>query len=361
MWILLGSFIIQSIYYVFSGYYWLKLPGPETASAYPRVSIVICAKNEAYNLERNLPFILQQNYPGFEVLVVDVGSEDGTPKILQQLMEQYSQLKSLYIPPTEKIGAGKKYALQKGVQAAAHEIILLTDADCVPATKDWAQKMIGVLDGKDIALGISPYQKAPGLLNAFVEYETALTALQYITYSKAGSPYMGVGRNLCFRKNSFLQKKWSDAEMQMPSGDDDLFVQSIANHKNTATCMDKNSFTYSAAPANWKAWYRQKKRHLATGFQYSNKHQVLLGTFLFSKMLLYFSFLCLFTDGSCLLFSSAILLSYWIGLICVNYYLQHSYQLVPRWYLAPVLDMAYVFSIIFTGIAGKAAPQTTWK
>jgi poly-beta-1,6-N-acetyl-D-glucosamine synthase len=359
--LLLAATVIQSLYYVFLGYKIHKLPEKKETSVFPPVSVVICAKNEAKSLEKNLPLILGQNYPDFEVLVVDDGSVDETRNTLEQLMNQYSQLKQLYISAADKIGVGKKYALQKGVQNAAREIILVTDADCAPATPIWIQKMVAALQDKKIVLGISPYLPEPGFLNALIEYETSLTAMQYIRYANAGIPYMGVGRNLCFQKDIFLQKKWTPAEMQLPSGDDDLFIQSMANNNNTTTCTDPLSFTYSKAPETWKDWYVQKKRHLATGFQYSLKHQFLLALFLISKLLVYLAFFILLITGRNILLAGGLLLCYWQILIAVNYNLNYSSRLNKRWYGSAIFDMAYVFSIIFTGIAGNIAPQKTWK
>jgi glycosyltransferase involved in cell wall biosynthesis len=359
--ILLAAAVIQFVYGIFLGYKWPQHIGPNTTCPFPGVSVVICAKNETENLQKNLPVILGQNYPDFEVLVVDDGSTDDTGKTLQQLKNQYPQLKSLFIPAAEKTGAGKKYALQKGVQNAAHAVILLTDADCVPASGNWIQYMVASLPGKQIVLGISPYLAEPGFLNALVEYETAVTAMQYVRYAEAGMPYMGVGRNMCFQKDIFLQKKWSAEEMQRPSGDDDLFIQSMADPFNTTTCMHPDAYTYSHAPITWQHWYRQKKRHLATGYQYSLKHRIVLGIFLISKLFFYLSFGILLVTGTNILFPAVVLLSYFAMITGLNFILQYFYCLNHRWYLSAIFDMAYVFSIIFTGIAGKIAPQKTWK
>jgi cellulose synthase/poly-beta-1,6-N-acetylglucosamine synthase-like glycosyltransferase len=292
---------------------------------------------------------------------VDDGSMDDTAKTLQQLMHQYAQLKSLYISPAEKTGSGKKFALQKGVQKATHEIILLTDADCAPATQNWIQLMVASMPGKKIVLGISPYNYQTGFLNAFIEYETSVTALQYVSYANSGLPYMGVGRNLCFQKDIFLQKKWSDKEMQLPSGDDDLFIQSMADSHNTTTSTNPESYTYSQSPPTWKDWFVQKKRHLATGYQYSLNQQVLLGSFLISKLCIYLSVFFLFFFYAFQPLPIALLFFHFLVLTAINFILHKKHRLNYRWYASAIFDIAYVFSIIFTGIAGKITPQRSWK
>ena len=353
--------VIQLMYYAVLMIYWNRQPVIKPALTFPKVSIVICARNEAENLEKNLPVVLQQDYPDFEVLVVNDGSEDETEEILKKNKSEISILKSITISPEEKIGSGKKYALQKGIQAASGEVILLTDADCIPASADWIKCMVRSLGEQKIVLGISPYRKESSVLNSLAEYETALTAWQYISYCHAGIPYMGVGRNLCFYKDVFLQKKWTAEEMMLPSGDDDLFIQSMSNSGNTTTCSDKNSFTYSTAPASWKSWFRQKKRHLATGYHYSMQHRFLLGTFLASKLILYLSFIILLIFSTVHLPAWSLLLSCLLVITAVNFVLHQKSGLNYRWYWSNILDIVFVFSIIFTGIAANFSPQRSWK
>ena len=161
---------------------------------------------------------------------------------------------------------GKKFPLSIGIKSSKHEILLLTDADCIPASENWIQKMqAGFSEGIEIVLGYGGYKKRKGLLNFLVRYEAFHTALQYLSMALGGLPYMGVGRNLAYKKSLFYQQKGFAAHHHLPGGDDDLFINSCASKRNTAVCIDQEAFTYSTPPATWKSWYLQKRRHNSTG------------------------------------------------------------------------------------------------
>ncbi|MEO1436828.1 MAG: glycosyltransferase [Bacteroidota bacterium] len=168
------------------------------------VSVIICARDEVENLKAHLPAILEQAYPNFEVLVVDDQSSDGSQKLLEGLQKQYPHLSILTIQDHEKSGAGKKYALSKGIQAAKHEVVLLTDADCQVVSPRWIARMMeGLTPEKDIVLGFGPYKKGKSWVNRFTRFETVYVAIQYFSFTLWGIPYMAVGRNLAYRKRVF--------------------------------------------------------------------------------------------------------------------------------------------------------------
>ena len=263
-----------------------------------QVSIIICAKNEAHNLKKNLPAILSQRYmndagkPLYEVIVVNDASTDETAKVLQQLASQYDNLCDVVIPQDVlRDMPGKKYALSKGLEYAGSEWLLLTDADCKPASDEWLGKMIQPLAaGKEIVAGYGGYNKGKGLLNAFTRWETLHTFLQYSTYTLTGKPYMGVGRNLACTKKALLKAQRSAAWKALPSGDDDLLVNIVGDADNVAIVCDADAFTYSDAKRTIPEWIKQKQRHLSTGKYYKNGVQYLLGAYALSHALIWLLF-----------------------------------------------------------------------
>ena len=249
-------------------------------------SILICARNEAAQLRKNLPSVLEQHYPVFEVLVVDDASSDDTSSVLRTFEAQYPQLRALRME--SKTAPGKKQALARGIAAAAHECLLFTDADCQPASPDWLSQMAGRMQDAesgippghsafDIVLGYAPYREAPGLLNRWARFETVQTAMQYFSFALAGRPYMGVGRNLAWRRELFGRVGGFAKHAQLPSGDDDLLVNAAAHAGNTTVCLSPGAFVYSEAEKSWRAWARQKRRHLGAGHFYRVEHQAALG------------------------------------------------------------------------------------
>ena len=176
-----------------------------------------------------------------------------------------------------KLIPGKKFPLSVGIKTAKHEILLLTDADCLPATEHWISSMQSAYeDQTEIVLGYGAFHKKKGWLNKLIRWECYHTALQYFSYAKAGLPYMGVGRNLSYRKRVFYRHNGFTSHHQISGGDDDLFVNMAANKSNTRIQLDPNSFTLSKPATNWKQWMRQKNRHYSTGKYYKAIHKFIL-------------------------------------------------------------------------------------
>jgi poly-beta-1,6-N-acetyl-D-glucosamine synthase len=234
------------------------------------VSVIICAKNEAENLEKFLPLILNQKYPSFEVIVVNDASEDDSDMILASIKQKYTGLYYTTIPKDRKFSHGKKLALTIGIKAAKNDYLLLTDADCKPAGENWLNNMAqGFAENqKEIVLGFGGYEKRAGWLNNLVRYDAFFTAIQYLGYAISGKPYMGVGRNLAYTKQLFVDNGGVKKHAHLLSGDDDLFVQDRASKKNTAVVLQASSHTHSLAPLTFNEWRRQKRRHLSTNRYY---------------------------------------------------------------------------------------------
>jgi len=282
--------LIQLFYYLF---FFLRLAIHKTkaknvSQTHP-VSVIICSRDEAANLVKNLPGALVQKYKTtHEVIVVNDNSLDESKYILEEYRREFKQLQLVELKQEARFIPGKKFPLSVGIKTAKHEVVLLTDADCVPASEFWIEKMQdGFNDGIEIVLGYGPLHKKKGFFNKMVRWETFHTALQYLSYAKSGMAYMGVGRNLSYKKSVFFRHKGFSAHNHVPGGDDDLFINNAATKKNTAIVIDKDSFTLSEPPNNWKQWIRQKKRHYTTSKYYKPLHKFLLGLYAFSLFLFY--------------------------------------------------------------------------
>ncbi|NCW87718.1 MAG: glycosyltransferase [Chitinophagia bacterium] len=253
------------------------------------VSVVICARDEDENLARNLPGVLVQQYPSSkEVIVVNDNSVDDSKFILQELKRTFKNLHIVELTQEAKLISGKKYPLSIGIREANYEILLLTDADCVPSSEHWLEKMQDAYtEETEIVLGYGGYHRRKGLLNKLIRFETFHTALQYLSYALAGIPYMGVGRNLSYRKDLFLRNKGFSSINHIPSGDDDLFINKLANSRNTAVVIEPEAITRSIPKTTWGSWLRQKSRHYTTAKYYKPLHKFLLGLYFISQFLFY--------------------------------------------------------------------------
>jgi len=289
------SFLLQMIYYwlVFGRLAFYR-PKETTQKQLPPVSVVISARNEYHNLLKNLPLILGQDYPEFEVVVVNHASSDETAFYLKELQQKDDRLKVVQIDRELNFFTGKKFPLSLGIKSAKHEILLLTDADCSPAGNNWIGSIVkNYDDDTEIVLGYGPYKKAKGFVNKLVRYDTFIVAMQYLSFAIVGLPYMGVGRNLSYKRSMFFRNKGFTSHYKIPSGDDDLFINQVAKKKNTRVSVDQAGFMYSEAKESFGTWVTQKKRHLGTGGHYKSKFKILLGMYSISQLFFFTSFIIL--------------------------------------------------------------------
>jgi len=254
------------------------------------VSVIICAKNEADNLLKNLPMVLDQDYPEFQVIVVNDGSNDDTASILAVMQEKYKHLYVTRIEHTHPYPHAKKLAQTIGVKAAKYDQLLFIDADCRPATNNWIRCMqSNFLPKKEIILGYGAYEKEKGLVNMFIRMDTIWIAQQYFSFTLRKIPFMGVGRNLAYRRSLFFNNKGFANQLHLQSGDDDLFVNQTASKTNTAIEIDPDSKTISEVMHSMNDWLQQKRRHLTTGFHYKPLHRFLIGLEVVSREYFYLS------------------------------------------------------------------------
>lgn len=261
---------------------------------HPPASIIICAKNEDHNLPEFLPLVLSQDYPDYEVVMVDDCSWDNTTDLLREFKKKYSHLKVITIKEDPKHYHGKKFAVMVGIKGAKHEHLLFTDADCKPLDNQWLKKMMrNFSDATEIVLGYSKYEKFPGFLNKLIRFDTFHIALQYLSFAKAGSPYMGVGRNLAYKKSLFFTHKGFATHYHIESGDDDLFINQAATKTNTRAEISPESFTVSRVKKDWKGWMEQKRRHLTTWKEYKSSDKIRLGIYPFAQAFFWILFFVL--------------------------------------------------------------------
>lgn len=251
------------------------------------ISVIVCAKNEAENVTKFVPLLAEQEYPDFEIVLIDDASSDETLEIFERFEKQYSNVRLVKVINNEAFWGNKKFALTLGIKAAKKEYLLFTDADCYPTSKNWIAAMSShFTQQKTIVLGYGAYEKIPGsFLNKLIRFETMLTAVQYFSWAKIGHPYMGVGRNLAYKKEEFFNVNGFIEHMKIRSGDDDLFINQAARGKNTTVCYTPESFTYSQPKTTFKEWFDQKRRHVSTAKFYKFFDRSHLSLFYVSQLL----------------------------------------------------------------------------
>ena len=317
-----GAVGIQFLYlFIFHARLLLKST-PAISNNLPPVTVIVCARNEEDNLYKNLPKILEQDYPKFEVIVVNDQSVDDSKHIISAFQQKYPFLRTIDLEKSKHRKFGKKLPLTVGIKGASYDIVAMIDADCQPSGKKWLKSLMGQYrEGKDIVIGYGPYETEKGFLNKLIRFDTTMIATTYLSFAKAGRPYMAVGRNLSYRKERFFEVEGFKSHYHIQSGDDDLFMQDAANRKNVAITLDPDSFVYSTPKSTWKEWIKQKHRHFTTASDYRLINKLLLGIFPMSMFLMLLSFFILLFNFDWWMFVAALFLlrtfTYWLidGLI----------------------------------------------
>ena len=328
------------------------------------VSVVVCAWNELENLKELLPLLLKQDYPDFEIIVVDDRSDDECYDYLLYEALTHKKLRLVRINEMPQHITPKKYALTLGIKAARKELILLTDADCRPVSDQWIREMqCSMKEGKEIVLGFSPYEVKSGLLNFFIRYETFYTAVQYLSFALAGYPYMGVGRNLMYKKSLFFSNNGFHSHQNVVGGDDDLFISEVANRENVNVCLQPSSFMVSLPKTTFRQWYRQKRRHLSVGKHYKFRDKFLLGLLTFSQVSFWFSLvpLLILGDPQIKLIAAAAFLVRMAALTIVFDRIHKRLDATFEWYCIPLLDFLYIFYYLFTGVSTLFTKKIQWN
>jgi len=357
------SLLIICFYYF---YFFLRLAvqkeRPVSNSDLPGVSVIICARNESQNIIDLLPKILDQNYPVFEVIVVNDASWDETGDELEEMKKIYPSLQIVTITESLQYRPGKKFALTLGIKKAQYEHLVLTDADCAPASQNWLKEMAGSFgQGKEMVLGIGVFSAQNTFINALIRFENYLTGTFYLSFALAGIPYMGVGRNLAYTKGLYNKVGGFKNHYHIVSGDDDLFVKEAGTAKNTIVVLSPDSMVVSKAPATWSAWSKQKKRHYSTSFHYRIGTQFLLGLYPLSVILFLVGVIGMFVFQnlfyialSALFFKLILQLSIFRGA-----FKKQGDELI--WLFSPLFELLLIFNQMVLLIASKLSKQIKWN
>jgi poly-beta-1,6-N-acetyl-D-glucosamine synthase len=351
------------------GYWWyaylpllVKTPTDSKKSDSVPVSVIVCAKNEVDNLRQFLPLLLQQDYPCYEVIVVDDGSEDDTIDLLRHFKTLYPQLRIATIENDEHLAHGKKWALTIGIKAAQYDCVVLTDADCYPTSNQWLKLMQSAYEANtEIVLGYGKYQMQPGFLNAVIRYDTFVIGITYLSYAIRGNAYMGVGRNLAYKKAIFFRHDGFASHLHTLSGDDDLFITQAATPRNVSIQIHPEAFTVSLPKTNWRNWLYQKTRHVSTAGAYNWKIKCLLILVFVLPYLFYAWLITALLIG----ISEVLVLSFFLlrtALLLVLHF-RLSKVLMERgiWYYSIIFEVLFLLIYPRIHFKNRFEKQSKWK
>lgn len=288
----------------------------------PGISVIITSKNDSEELERNLPFVMNQDYPKFEVIVVNSGSTDDTDVIIKAAEQKYSQLYHTFIPAGADEINEKKLAITLGVKAAKHDIVLFTEAYCRPASEKWIREFgLEFLKGKDIILGYSRILFRKKIrFNRFISYDNLIHHLKFLSLTLYKKPFMGIGRNMAYKKEIFFTNKGFSSVLGIDGGEDDLFLNYISTKKNTGVVLSKESITETDSVDSFSTWKSIKSKYIYTKQFYKGPANFIFGLGNFTKY--FFDFTCLLSIAISILYSNYILLGLSIILHLIRFIVQ---------------------------------------
>ncbi len=232
----------------------------------PGVSVIITSKNDAEELKKNLPYVLEQDYPNFEVIVVNSGSTDETDTVLKAAQQVYPHLYHTYVPPGADTVNEKKLALTLGIKAAKHEILLFTEAYCKPCSTRWIREYgKEFTKGRDLVLGYSRLSLAPDVpIRRFIRFDNLMHQLNFLSMAIAGKPYTAMGRNLAYKKSLFFERKGFSPILHIDGGEYDLFINRVARDKDAGVVLSRSSMTETNVVDRFFTWRSLKSSYVYT-------------------------------------------------------------------------------------------------
>jgi glycosyltransferase involved in cell wall biosynthesis len=277
--------VIQIIYYIFFSRFLLKEKKEKINSIENPISVLIFVKNQADNLQKFLPSILEQEYSNFEIVLINNASTDNTDQILDDLKTKHANIKVVNVENNEAFWANKKYALTLGIKAAKYEHLLFTNANCKPVSKYWITEMNNKFTTeRTIVLGYSKFKREKSFLNIFIRFENLLNAIQCFTYTKHGTSYSAFANNMAYKRSDFFKANGYINHMKIKNGEADLFIKDVSNSKNTTFCISENSFIESNGSKSFKEWFLQKRELKFIKTKYAFRHRFLLNLFNTTKL-----------------------------------------------------------------------------
>lgn len=304
-----------SLYAVLIIYYWLSWKSiPEyvatVSESLLKISVIIPARNEEKNIGNLLQALKNQTYPSslFEVIVVDDHSNDSTATIVQQ----FNFVKLIQLNE-ENINSYKKKAIEKGIAAATGDLIVTTDADCIPS-KSWLQTIAAFKQEKQSAFIAAPvvFNNNNSLLQIFQSLD--FLVLQGIT---GASVYKNIhsmcnGANLAYEQKSFYAVNGFSGIDAIASGDDMLLMHKIWKKfpDKVHYLKSKEAIVSTEPMLTWKSFFNQRIRWASKAKSYDDRRimGVLLLVYLFNL-----SFLVLLVAGCWFPYYFIYLLSLWIA------------------------------------------------
>ncbi len=251
----------------------------------PSVSIIVTSRNYLSHLEDLIPALLEQDYPDFEVVVVDDCSSDGTEWYLKELKMRYANLKTTQI--IQETDFPNALAITVGIRAASKEWLIFLTPLCRVSGSDWLKSYAQQFTPKkDAIVGYVNYSKAKGSSKRTFRYENFYSFLLFGTARALGLQMPISENNMAYRRETFLQMKGFAAVLDSPFSENELFLNKIAGRKNSAFQFNPSSSVHYIGEADWIDAVNFKKKQLLIKRKFSFGQRFFLSFNAFSRLVI---------------------------------------------------------------------------
>ncbi|NMM49130.1 glycosyltransferase [Flammeovirgaceae bacterium KN852] len=332
------------------------------SSSLPPISIIIASRNEAENLKKLIPILLNQNYPQFEIIIVNDRSADNSSKVLLEFDD--IRINEIVIKQVPEGRDAKKNAITIGIQHANFEHLVFTDADCRPASSNWLLeygKIYSSSPETEVIIGYSPHYKSKGILGKFIEFETATTLLTYLGKAKKSKPYMAVGRNMSYTKTFFKQCDGFGSFINVTGGDDDIIINKYAIKEKTKVNTNPESAVYTFAKKDLRSYIKQKKRHLSVGKKYNLADKIFSASYWLSLIVQYAGLILIIWLPELLAFIISLYTFRLIIAMIVYYKAKRLLRLPLSTVMLSVLEILFIFYVVSLGTASLYSKKIKWN
>lgn len=304
MWLIISTFLFGLMYAIIMILFlrgWKNLKtlkiGEPVEDA--KISVIIALRNEADNIKPLIKSLNNQNIAqtNHEIILVNDHSSDDSLNSLEQLTKNHPQYKILSLPEAL---SGKKQALRFGYENSTGDVLLFTDADCLPGSS-WIKMMLNAIITHNYDLILGPVLLSPA--------KTVFQKIQQLDYmsmlmSGAGAlgigiPILAFGPNMAIRRNLY-GKLIGEIKENIPSGDD-MFILEAAKRDpeiRIGFVKDEKAIICSPPPAGIHEFWNQRKRWVSKTGNYTDKEIIIV------SIIVYMMNLSLFTSLFAALFFS---------------------------------------------------------
>ena len=305
----------------------------------PPVSVIVCAHNDAERLSLLLPALLGQDYPEFEVVVVDNGSKDDTSSLLRMMEQQYEHLRFSEIGGEPAFVNTTYFAETIGIKSARYDLLVFTDASCRPTGPGWLASMQRAFSRKtDFVLGNCFVSRRPGMLNRLIRYDRFFHLVMGFGLSRMVRPHLGFGGNIAFRKQVFFEHSGFVRVAHMPVGNTPVYLSEAARRTDTTVMLQPESYMEEEPADTWKGWSLADGKHQRAFRCHPFVIRLLYALELLSRLLFYVTCAWLMLRGVMVPYVAGVLLGRFAVQMAVLVPLMTGLGFRRLWWTIPLYD-----------------------